>query len=219
MLPIEVQTAKSAEKLSTPSKVIATLAGNPLREPWFMFLHLWELHWPRKAKGQFASPRYGKQLYQRSVAYLDSQLPRILDAVDPSTTIVAMTGDHGEGIAGAIDDPRPWVQMAVSAGYKLTRSLPPTMKKGILSAGKRAVLEEKNRSEVAGHAQLCVYDYLIRVPFVVSAPGLLPEGKRLEMAVPEAPATRFSFEVPARVASASSSTAEPVATARAMAAR
>ena len=30
--------------------------GNRLREPWFMFLHLWELHWPRKAKGQFASP-------------------------------------------------------------------------------------------------------------------------------------------------------------------
>ncbi|MCC6179046.1 MAG: sulfatase [Chloroflexi bacterium] len=165
------------------SRVLSLLNGKALREPWFLFLHLWELHWPRKAKGQFASPRYGKQLYQRSVAYLDSQLPRILDAVDPSTTIVAMTGDHGEGIAGAIDDPRPWVQMAVSAGYKLTRSLPPTMKKGILSAGKRAVLEEKNRSEVAGHAQLCVYDYLIRVPFVVSAPGLLPEGKRLDSQV------------------------------------
>lgn len=45
----------------------------------------------------------------------------------------------------------------------------------------------------------------------VLAPVLMtPEGKRLEMAVPEAPATRFSFEVPARVASASSSTAEPV---------
>ena len=52
-------------------------------EPWFMFLHLWELHWPRKAKGQFASPKYGKQLYQRSVAYLDSQLPRILEADRP----------------------------------------------------------------------------------------------------------------------------------------
>ena len=31
---------------------------------------------------------------------------------------------------------------------------------------------EKNQQEVAGHAQLCVYDYLIRVPFVVSAPGV-----------------------------------------------
>ena len=137
-----------------------------------MFLHLWELHWPRKAKGQFASPKYGKQLYQRSVAYLDSQLPRILDAVDPENTVVVMTGDHGEGIAGAIDDPRPWVQFAVSAGYKLTKGLPAQTKKRILSLGKKAVLQEKNQQEVAGHAQLCVYDYLIRVPLVFSAPGV-----------------------------------------------
>ena len=84
------------------SKIVATLAGNRLKEPWFMFLHLWELHWPRKAKGEFASAKYGDKLYQRSVAYLDSQLPRILEAIDPEQTIVALTGDHGEGIAGAM---------------------------------------------------------------------------------------------------------------------
>jgi arylsulfatase A-like enzyme len=165
------------------SKVVATLAGNRMSEPWFMFLHLWELHWPRKAKGQFASARYGKQLYQRSVAYLDSQLPRILGAVDPENTLVVMTGDHGEGIAGAIDDPRPWVQLAVSAGYKLTKGLPTRTKKRILSLGKKAVLQQKNQQEVAGHAQLCVYDYLIRVPFVFSAPGIAPAGKMIDTQV------------------------------------
>jgi arylsulfatase A-like enzyme len=165
------------------SKVVATLGGNRLREPWFVFLHLWELHWPRKAKGRFASPKYGRQLYQRSVAYLDSQLPRILDAVDPERTIVVLTGDHGEGIAGAIDDPRPWVQLAISAGYKLTKGLPTTTKKKILSLGKRAVLIGKDRHEVAGHAQLCVYDYLIRVPFIFSAPGIAPAGRRVETQV------------------------------------
>ena len=71
------------------SKIVATLGGNRLQEPWFMFLHLWELHWPRKAKGEFASPKYGKQLYQRSVAYLDSQLPRILGLDRP--------GEHDRG--------------------------------------------------------------------------------------------------------------------------
>jgi arylsulfatase A-like enzyme len=173
--------------LDTPwgSKIVATLGGHRLPEPWFMFLHLWELHWPRKAKGQFASPRYGKQLYQRSVAYLDSQLPRIFGAVDPERTIVAMTGDHGEGIAGAIDDPRAWVQMAVSAGYKVTKGLPTTTKKRILSLGKKAVLLGKGGrgQEVAGHAQLCVYDYLIRVPFVFSAPGIAPAGKKIDTQV------------------------------------
>ena len=164
------------------SRLISTLSAD-LREPWFMFLHLWELHWPRRAKGRFASPRYGKQLYQRSVAYLDSQLPRILNTIDLDKTLLVMTGDHGEGIAGAIDDPRPWVQLAVRAGYRLTRGLPPKTKKRILSLGKKAVLIERDQSEVAGHAQLCVYDYLIRVPLIVSAPGLVPEGRRIDTQV------------------------------------
>jgi len=164
------------------TRTLSRLAAG-LPEPWFMFLHLWELHWPRKAKGQFASPRYGKQLYQRSVAYLDSQLPRILGTIDPEKTVVVVTGDHGEGIAGAIDDPRPWVQFAVSAGYKLTKGLPATTKKRILSLGKKAVLMGQDQQELAGHAQLCVYDYLIRVPLIVSAPGLLPEGASLDTQV------------------------------------
>ena len=165
------------------ARVVSTLAGGALREPWFMFLHLWELHWPRKAKGRFAHARYGPQLYQRSVAYLDSQLPRILDAVDPSSTLVVMTGDHGEGIAGAIDDPRPWVQLAIRAAYRVTRRLPAATKKRILSLGKKAVLVERNQQEVAGHAALCVYDYLVKVPLVFSAPGLLPEGVRVDAQV------------------------------------
>jgi arylsulfatase A-like enzyme len=164
-------------------KVIATLGGQRLDEPWFMFLHLWELHWPRKAKGRFASARYGRHLYERSVAYLDSQLPRILNAVDLDNTIGVMTGDHGEGIAGAIDDPRAWVQAAVSVGYKLTKGLPASTKKQILTFGKKAMLHGKHQREVAGHAQLCVYDYLIRVPFVFSAPGIAPAGKKIDTQV------------------------------------
>ena len=163
-------------------RTIATLASDR-REPWFTFLHLWELHWPRRAKGQFAHSRYGKQLYQRSVAYLDSQLQRILGAVDPQKTIVVITGDHGEGIAGAIDDPRPWVQLAIRAAYRMTRGLPPRTKKRILSLGKRLVLVERDQHEVAGHAALCVYDYLIRVPLIFSAPGLVPEGCQVDTQV------------------------------------
>ncbi len=164
-------------------RLVSTLSGNALPEPWFMLLHLWELHWPRKAKGEFARARYGKQLYHRSVAYLDSQLSGIVDSVDPDKTLVVMTGDHGEGIAGAIDDPRRWVQLAIRAAYRVTRGLPTKTKKRILSFGKRAVLLERDRHEVAGHAALCVYDYLVRVPLVFCAPGVVPEGRLIDTQV------------------------------------
>ena len=93
-------------------KVIATLGGQRLDEPWFMFLHLWELHWPRKAKGEFASAKYGGQLYQRSVAYLDSQLPRILGAIDPENTIVVdLENEHFAKLIVEVEDPEATVRL------------------------------------------------------------------------------------------------------------
>jgi arylsulfatase A-like enzyme len=169
------------------SEITSLLRSGRLPEPWFMFLHLWELHWPRKTTGEFSKPEFGDQLYQRSIAYLDSQLPRLVDALDPERSILVVTGDHGEGIAGAIDDPRPWVQLAVRAGYKLTAGLPTNLKKRILSLGKKAVLEpsgHKNghhgRKELAGHAALQVYDYLVRVPTIIRAAGVVPANRRID---------------------------------------
>ena len=94
-----------------------------------------------------------------------------------------MTGDHGEGIAGAIDDPRRWVQLAVSAGYKLTKGLPAADQEADPLARQEGDAAGKGQREVAGHAQLCVYDYLIRVPFVFSAPGIAPAGKKIDTQV------------------------------------
>ena len=154
-----------------------------LPEPWFMFLHVWELHWPRRAKGRFASSRYGESLYQRSVAYTDDQIGRIMNALDLDTTAVVVTGDHGEGIAGAIDDPRPWVQTGLSLAYRATRQLPSGVKKRILSVGKKLVLTEGERRELAGHANLCLYDYLIRVPLIMTGPGVIPAGATIPQQV------------------------------------
>ncbi len=39
-----------------------------LREPWFAFLHLWELHKPRKVAQGFDSKRFGSDLYERAVS-------------------------------------------------------------------------------------------------------------------------------------------------------
>jgi arylsulfatase A-like enzyme len=155
----------------------ATLRQRRFRQPWFLFLHIWELHWPRRAAGEFNSDRYGRTLYQRSVAYVDHLIGQVLANVDLDNTVVVLTGDHGEGVAGAIDDPRRPVQLGIHWAYRLTRRLPARSKKRILTLAKRLILVGKRRKaaserpELAGHAALCVYDYLIRVPMLFAGPG------------------------------------------------
>lgn len=165
-----------------------TLRQRSLPEPWFLFLHVWELHWPRRAAGEFNSTRYGKTLYQRSVAYIDHLLGQLLENVDLDKSVVVITGDHGEGVAGAIDNPSSAVQLGIQWAYRLTRRLPAKTKKRILTQAKNLILVAKHRRngasplpdgrpEVAGHAALCAYDYLVRVPLVFHAPGVFPPGR------------------------------------------
>ncbi len=65
------------------------------REPWFIFLHLWEVHRPRKVQESFNSRRYGADPYERSVSSLDPELGRLLDVVGEDTVTI-LHGDHGE---------------------------------------------------------------------------------------------------------------------------
>jgi arylsulfatase A-like enzyme len=65
--------------------------------PWFLFLHLWELHHHRHIPPEFASRTYGRNRYERALSSLDAQLATLL-ALLPPNTLVVLHGDHGERI-------------------------------------------------------------------------------------------------------------------------
>ncbi|MFQ5806912.1 MAG: sulfatase [Phycisphaerae bacterium] len=65
------------------------------RAPWFVMLHLWELHPERHIAPECDSPHFGANEYERAVSSLDLQLGRVLAAVGDDT-LIAFTGDHGE---------------------------------------------------------------------------------------------------------------------------
>lgn len=80
-----------AEYLSTAwgDALVQRLRGG-LRAPWFMLLHLWELHHPRQVDGGQGGPGD----YDRAVTQLDAQLARVFDAAGDA--LIVFTGDHGE---------------------------------------------------------------------------------------------------------------------------
>lgn len=79
------------------------------RRPWFVLLHLWELHPPRQILPGFDTPDFGATAYDRAVSSLDAQLARVLAAAGDDTLVV-FTADHGEKLA---DEPyRPGTAVA-----------------------------------------------------------------------------------------------------------
>jgi arylsulfatase A-like enzyme len=69
------------------------------REPWFVFLHLWELHQPMQISLEYNKSKYGIP-YERALKSLDKNLELLLeDFLNINKTIVILTGDHGEQVA------------------------------------------------------------------------------------------------------------------------
>ncbi len=100
------------------------LRGLPPHEPWFLMLHLWELHWKRVVPPAFNEPRFGRDSYERAVSHLDQQLGLLLPLV-PENTLIAITGDHGEKTTldsyppgGAVDYARKLLDIRSDAGVR-----------------------------------------------------------------------------------------------------
>lgn len=135
-------------------ELVARLGGLPA--PWFLFLHLWELHAPRKVLPGFRGRRFGSTRYDRALASLDATLAPLLAGLPPDT-IVVLHGDHGERL------------MASTLAYRWYR-----LRRDLLGASRTQKLE--------GH-ETDVYEDLIRVPLAIVAPGKVPAGARSDQLV------------------------------------
>lgn len=69
------------------------------QKPFFVFLHYYDPHWPYEAPPEFAK-RFDDD-YLAEIAYTDAEIGRFLDTLEAKrfarTTVVFLTGDHGEG--------------------------------------------------------------------------------------------------------------------------
>ena len=137
-------------------ELIRRVQQRELPEPWFLFLHLWELHTPRKVSASHQGRDHGGNRYNRALASLDGTLAPLVEAV-PDDSIIMVHGDHGERLIDGYFAYR-W--------YRLQRDL----------LGPRRVQKRE------GH-ESDVYEVLIRVPLLIVAPERMPAGSRVEQLV------------------------------------
>lgn len=130
-------------------------------EPWFLFLHLWELHRPRQIASGFDHARYGSKPYLRALSSLDSYLGRLLANLDFDTTMVVLSADHGEGFAN-----RLWDGVAL---FEAKRRLVKRLARFIPNPSRFI------RRWWIGHGAF-LYDFLLRVPLFIVGGGV-PSGR------------------------------------------
>lgn len=75
--------------------------AKPRRKPFFLWVHLYDPHYPYKPPAPF-DEKYRSNLYDGEIAFADTQLGRLLTYLRDHSlydrTLIALSGDHGEGL-------------------------------------------------------------------------------------------------------------------------
>jgi arylsulfatase A-like enzyme len=153
-----------------------------LKEPWFMYLHLWEVHQPRHVLPQYNHADFGATAYDRAITGVDARLGELMEALDDHT-LVLVTADHGEKIPDSKFESRIENQKNL---YKklLARVFPAKIMRYIDGVAtrvwyrstrflRRVGVLKTSLATLTGHGYH-VYDIFVRVPLILAGPGVSP---------------------------------------------
>lgn len=138
--------------------LIREFASSAFSQPWFMLLHLFEVHTPRQLNG-LDMPRSRTKAYDLAWRQLDKRLAELLTAV-PENTTVLFTADHGEAYMRRADH-----TLLGSLHRKLRRNLK----------------LPRRTDDLRGHG-FHVFDELVRIPCCIVSEGV-PQGKVIDQQV------------------------------------
>jgi arylsulfatase A-like enzyme len=125
-------------------------------EPWFMLLHIWEVHRPYRSPPDFTK-RKDKAGYEAAVHATDEWLGPVYEAAGDNT-IVVITGDHGE------EYPKTPLQFQLLRVARKARRVLKLSKWLPLADQRIAAME-------IGHG-FALHEHLVRVPLIISGPGI-----------------------------------------------
>lgn len=77
---------------------ILTKIDSTLKEPWFFYIHINDLHQPIVVPEYFDHSKYGETTYERMVSAIDSWIGNVLKKINLENTLIVLTADHGEYI-------------------------------------------------------------------------------------------------------------------------
>jgi len=142
-----------------------------LDEPFFCYLHLWELHEPVSVPERYDDPEFGRWPYERALSALDPHLERLVDRV-PDDTVIALHGDHGESITWRGHPLHALAKRARDkARYEFgvdTRSVERALDRLAETVSPITIAD---RFIEDGHGET-VFDFTANVPFVLAGPGI-----------------------------------------------
>lgn len=79
-------------------QILGKILSEKTKEPWFIYVHILDLHSPINPPKKFDSDKFGMSKYERMVSAIDVWIGKILNKLNLVNTLFILTSDHGEYI-------------------------------------------------------------------------------------------------------------------------
>jgi len=77
-------------------KIVNKLESKNMKEPWFYYVHLEDVHKPISFPKEFDNDEFGNDDYDKTISSLDVWLGKFLKKTDLTNTLIVLTSDHGD---------------------------------------------------------------------------------------------------------------------------
>ena len=76
-------------------KILSLLSSMSMKQPWFLNIHLMDLHFPLVVPSSFNNQKFGFSKYEQIISSFDQWLGKFIKKIDFKNTILIVTADHG----------------------------------------------------------------------------------------------------------------------------
>ncbi len=170
-------------------KIFDRLEGES-KEPWFLVVHLYDLHDPIIIPKSFNDKKFGATPYEKQVSAIDEWIGKLVQKIDLENTLLILTADHGKYIKTDLDsdfESNPQIQRTLSKiGEHTPKILHPlkdkiffllesiSTKKKMKMVEKLEIDEHEKISLLSGRADInhYLYDDKVRIPLLFAGYGV-----------------------------------------------
>ena len=176
-------------------KIIDRLSSKKMKEPWFYFTHIMDLHVTKPIPHELFNESIGDDGFDKRLSIIDIWIGKILEHIDMTKTLVVLSSDHGEfdpeldydlGDVSSLQKTFRGIKSVSPkfiepVGTKLFISIRERIRKKRLKQIQNNITEnELRRMTLRGHDKL--FDECLRVPLIFSGFGI-PSQKTISQQV------------------------------------
>jgi len=85
-------------------QIINLLSSNKMKEPWFYYIHINDLHYPISVPDKFSDKKFGLTKYDQQMSSIDNWIGKFLQVIDLNKTLIVLMSDHGIFIPNITND-------------------------------------------------------------------------------------------------------------------